>query len=114
MKKILVFLQILSFTTCFCDDVPNIKIRNDIPQGGDWIIDSYRYTFNSDGTCLANTDIHGTWVVKKNKFIATWDNGFIDTYDIPGNGKEFNGVNQDGRKLIMKKNVPNQSLKGRM
>ncbi len=66
------------------------------------------YTFNDDGTCIARTnngEMKGTWRVEQDKFVARWNHGFTDTYDLPSKDGVFNGVNQIGDKLVMYKSA---------
>ena len=104
---VLVIVSLCTGCTSMRHDSPSgTGTRTDIPLGSGWVIDAVLYTFNSDGSCIATADkreIKGTWRVEKDKFIATWDHGWIDTYDISGNKNTYIGVNQQGRKLTLEK-----------
>jgi len=79
---------------------------NDIPSGSGWVVSAVIYTFNADGTCLARADqweVKGRWFVEQGKFVAKWDHGFVDTYDLPCKEGVFHGVNQRGETLKLYK-----------
>jgi hypothetical protein len=57
-------------------------------------------TLNADGTSIPSA----TWEISDNKLKVHFDNGGMDTFDLPLRGDKLTGVGQDGRtRLILKK-----------
>lgn len=71
-------------------------------QVGRWKMDDHgghTYTFFADGTATCAS--LGTWVEQDGKMIATWDNGFVDSFGLPCVNDCLEGVNNQNAPIKM-------------